>query len=93
MYHAKELGHRGVRVLEQRLRIPAVIRIEREPEAAAHVDFVPLDGERATYLVQDLVGHPFRRTLVGQILQHRDELVARDAREHVALPQRRADPA
>jgi hypothetical protein len=65
--------------------------IEREPEAAAHVDLVALDleGRRTSsrILARDALG----RVLVGQVLEHHHELVAGDAREHVALAQRRAD--
>ncbi len=83
--------HRRVRVLEQRVAIGAVVGIEGEAEAAAYVDLVRLDLEGAPHFVEDLARDVLRRAFVGQVLEHDHELVARDAREHVAFAQRPTD--
>ena len=85
--------HRGVGVLQERLRIVAVLGVHGVAEARTHQHLVAVDREGAHHVVQDLLRHAVGAAVALQVLEDDHELVAREAHEQVALPKRAADPA
>ena len=85
--------HRDVRTLEQRVDVVAVLGIEGDADARLEVEPDALELERAPQLGADLLGDPERVVLVRHRRQQQAELVAAEARDRVALAERRAKPA
>jgi hypothetical protein len=68
--------HRRIGVLEQRLRVGSILGMDRESEAAAHVDVVALDDEGPAHFVEDLARDALGCLFVGKVLEDHDELIA-----------------
>ena len=84
--------HRGVGVLHQRLRVPAVLRVEADADAGRHEQLLVLLQEGLAQRVEHLVRHLGRVHRRGDVGQQQRELVAAQPRHRVAFPQAAAQP-
>ena len=91
---ARLLGavHRGIRVLHERLLVLAVLRIEADADARGEEELALADHHRLHERGEHLARRDFRLRAFAHLGEHDHELVAAQARHHVARAQRVAQP-
>jgi hypothetical protein len=83
--------HRRVGILEERLGVEPSSGCSASPRLPLTWISLPSIWKGRRTSSEDLARDALGRAVVGQLLEHDDEFVARDAREDVGLPQRPAD--
>ncbi|RMS43781.1 hypothetical protein ALP65_04634 [Pseudomonas aeruginosa] len=77
-------------VLQQLLALLAVVRVEADADAGGHHQGAPVQGDGFLHLLHQALREDVRLVVLGEVGEHA-ELVAGEARHHVAIAQHAAD--
>lgn len=79
--------HRCIRVFQQRVRIPAIVREERHPDAHRHRQFMAVHPQGRLERGKHLAGYRLRGGVVRDILQNNYKFIAAETSDGIGFPQ------